>query len=189
MEEFLDKYGYFALLIGTFFEGETAILVASSLSHTGLFEIPYTVLFGFAGSFISDWIYYLIGRLNGKYFIEHRPKLKKRIEPVTKFFHHHKIQILFSYRFLYGFRVIIPLIIGMSGIRPLQYLGYSVVAGLLWATVISTTGYYIGKFLNLKTEVFEQNILFIVLGFALFGFLVGYLVKRFAQKEMDIQTP
>jgi len=189
MEEFLDKYGYFALLIGTFFEGETAILVASSLSHTGLFKIPYTVFFGFAGSFISDWIYYLIGRLNGKYFIERRPKLKERIEPVTRFFNHHKIQILFTYRFLYGFRVIIPLIIGMSGIRPLQYLGYSMATGLIWATVVSTTGYYIGKFLNLKTEVFEENIFFIILGFALFGLLVGYTVKRFAQKEMDIPTP
>lgn len=186
MEEFLDKYGYFALLIGTFFEGETAILVASSLSHTGLFEIPYTVLFGFSGSFISDWIYYLIGRMNGKYFIERRPRLKDRVQPITNFFHRHKMQILFTYRFMYGFRVIIPLIIGMSNVKPLQYLAYSLVAGLLWATTVSTTGYFIGKFLNLKTEVFEQNILFVVVGFALFGLLMGYLVKRLAGKEMHL---
>ena len=56
MEKFLDEYGYIALMIGTFFEGETAILVASSLIHRGLFEGPYTVLFGFTGSFISDWL-------------------------------------------------------------------------------------------------------------------------------------
>lgn len=189
MEEFLDKYGYFALFVGTFFEGETALLVASSLAHAGLFKIPYTVLFGFAGSFVSDWIYYLIGRLNGRYFIERRPKLKEKIEPVTRFFHHHKIQILFTYRFLYGFRMIIPLIIGMSGIRPIQYLGYSFLTGIVWATVVSTAGYFIGKFLNLKTEVFEQNIFYIIIGFALFGLLTGYTVKRFTQKEMDIQTP
>jgi hypothetical protein len=40
MEEFLDQYGYLALTIGTFFEGETAILVASSLIHRVIFEAP-----------------------------------------------------------------------------------------------------------------------------------------------------
>ncbi len=184
MEDFLDHYGYIALLIGTFFEGETSILVASSLIHRGLFEGPYTVLFGFAGSFISDWLYYSVGRLNGKYFIEKRPALKARLEPVQHFFNTHHLQILFSYRFLYGFRIIIPLIIGMSNIKPLQYLFYSIVSGLIWATTVSTAGYFVGRFLKLKTSVFEENILYIVLGFACFGFLVGYVVKRIALKKM-----
>src|SRR5690242_604020 len=112
-------------MIGTFFEGETSILVASSLIHRGIFEGPYTMFFGFAGSFLSDWIYYLIGRANGKYFIARRPKLQTRFTPVQKFFHKHKLQILFSYRFLYGFRILIPVVIGMSNIRPMQFLGYS----------------------------------------------------------------
>lgn len=188
MEEFLDKYGYIALTIGTFFEGETAILVASSLIHRGLFEVPNTIVFGFAGSFVSDWLYYTIGRLNGKYFIEKRPALKARVEPVQHFFQHHKIQILISYRFLYGFRVIIPLIVGMSNIRPAQYLLYSIASGLAWATTVSAAGYFVGRFLNLRTAVFEENIVFIVLGFALFGLLTGYFVKRFAYKKISKET-
>ena len=51
MEEFLHHYGYFALATGTFLEGETAIMVASSLVNSGFFEGPYTVTFGFFGSF------------------------------------------------------------------------------------------------------------------------------------------
>ena len=185
MEDFLDQYGYIALLVGSFFEGETAILVASSLIHRGLFEGPYTVFFGFAGSFISDWLYYLIGRWNGKYFIARRPNLQRRVYPVQLFFERHKIQILFTYRFLYGFRVIIPLIIGMSNIRPLQYLIYSIISGLIWATTVGTIGYLIGRFLDLKTAVFEENIIFIVLGFAAFGMLVGYAIKRITMKELN----
>ncbi|SKC89114.1 membrane protein DedA, SNARE-associated domain [Ohtaekwangia koreensis] len=188
VEKFLDEYGYIALMIGTFFEGETSILVASSLIHRGLFEGPYTVLFGFAGSFISDWLYYLIGRLNGKYFIERRPKLKEKFQPVVRFFLHHKIQILFTYRFLYGFRIIIPLIIGMSNIKPFQFLIYSIVSGLIWSTTVSTVGYFVGRFLNLKTEVYEENILFIVLGFACFGALVGFIVKRVTMKEIAAEA-
>jgi membrane protein DedA with SNARE-associated domain len=78
MDVFLDKYGYIALFLGTLLEGETAILIAASLINTGVFKIPYTLFCGFAGSFISDWVYYLIGRATGKYFIERRPKVKEQ---------------------------------------------------------------------------------------------------------------
>lgn len=187
MEEFLHHYGYLALSLGTFLEGETAILVASSLVHSGFFEGPYTVIFGFLGSFVSDWLYFIIGRLNGKYFIEQRPKLKMKIQPVQEFFKTHRLQILFSYRFLYGFRIIIPLMIGMSDIKTLHYFGYSVVAGLIWATTVGTVGYFAGVFFDLTPASFEENVLFIVLGFSFFGLLVGYSVKRFAERKMGVQ--
>lgn len=186
MEDFLEQYGYLALMVGTFFEGETSILVASSLIHRGLFEGPYTVFFGFAGSFLSDWVYYLIGRANGKYFIAHRPKLQARFSPVQKFFHKHKFQILFTYRFLYGFRILIPVVIGMSNIRPMQFLGYSIISGLIWATTVSTIGYLVGRFLNLTVVSFEENLGYIILGFAAFGILVGYVVKQMTMKELHV---
>ena len=184
MEKLINEFGYLALMVGTFFEGETAILTASSLIHRGIFAFPWTVLAAFSGSFISDWAYYLIGRLNGQVFIAKRPKLMERVTPVTNFFHHHKFQILFSYRFLYGFRIIIPLVIGMSGLRPTSYLFYSIVTGLLWATVVSTLGYWAGRLLNVDLQTFEKNFLLIMLGFALFGLLIGYIVKKEAAKSM-----
>lgn len=187
MEKFLDQYGYLALLLGTFMEGETAILMASSLIHKGIFDFPFTVLAAFFGCFISDWIYYVIGRLNGKYFLATRPKLSAKVKPVTDFFHRHKFQILFSYRFLYGFRIIIPLVIGMSGLRPLQFLFYSTVTGLLWATSVSTTGYWIGRLLQLRIQSFEENFLFIILGFGTLGLLIGYTIKHVAMRKMHVE--
>jgi membrane protein DedA with SNARE-associated domain len=188
VEEFLDRYGYIALMIGSFLEGETSILVASSLIHHGLFDGLYTVAFAFAGSFASDWLYFLLGRVSGKYFIAKRPKFRDRVRPVQHFFERHRIQILFSYRFLYGFRIIIPIIIGMSDIKPQQFLFYSVISGLLWATTVSTIGYLIGRFLDLKTSVFEENIIYIVLGFACFGMLIGYIIKRVTSREMEAES-
>lgn len=187
MENFLDQYGYLALLVGTFFEGETAILVASSLIYRGLFSFPFTILAAFTGSFLSDWIYFLIGRLNGKYFLAKRPNLQAKVKPVTDFFHKHQIQVLFSYRFLYGFRIIIPLIVGMSGLSPLRYLLYSTVTGIMWATLVSTTGYWVGRLLNLQAKAFEDNFIFIVIGFALFGLVMGYIIRKVAMMKMEVE--
>ena len=185
MEPFLEQYGYLALMLGTFFEGETAILVASSLIHQGLFDAAPTVISGFAGSFISDWLYYLIGRLNGKYFIDKRPRLKAKLEPVKNLFRKHQLQILFSYRFLYGFRVIIPIVIGMSQVKPVHFLFFSVTGGLVWASTVSAVGYLVGRYFNIKTSVFEENIVFIVLGFAAFGIILGYSLKYFAARSLQ----
>jgi membrane protein DedA with SNARE-associated domain len=186
MEDFLLQYGYIALSIGTFLEGETAILVASSLVHSGFFEGPATVIFGFFGSFVSDWLYFIIGRLNGKFFVDKRPKLKAKLAPVERFFRTNRLQILLSYRFLYGFRVLLPLMIGMSEIKPLQFLGYSIVAGLVWASVVSIVGYAAGRFFDLTPLSLERNLLFIVLGFFLFGLLIGYFVKKFAERRLGV---
>jgi len=186
MQYFLDQYGYLALLFGTFFEGETAILIASSLIHKGIFELHYTVMFAFTGSFISDWLYYLIGRLNGKYFINQRPKLKQLADPITNLFNRYQLQLLLSYRFLYGFRIIIPIIIGMSGFHPSRYLFYTVLSGLLWATVVSLIGYTIGFLFNLDASSFENNFLFVVIGFTTFGLLIGYIVKRTISKNLPV---
>jgi membrane protein DedA with SNARE-associated domain len=184
VEEFLDQYGYIALMVGTFFEGETAILVAASLIYQGFFEIPHTVFFGFAGSFVSDWLYFIIGKVNGKYFVSRRPDLQKKVFPVQRFFEKHHIQVLLTYRFLYGLRVVIPLLIGMSEIPPKKFLLFSIVSGLLWAGIVSSMGYLIGRFLDLETSVFEQNVLYIVVGFAAFGVTLGLLLKRLTFKKI-----
>lgn len=182
MENFLDEYGYLALMIGTFLEGETVILIASSLIHQGYFGFTGTVFFAFLGSFISDWLYYIIGRANGRFFIDKRPRLQEKLRIVQKFYNTHKILILISYRFLYGFRVIIPLMIGVNNTNALEYLFYSIVCGLAWASVVTVSGYLIGLFLNLNAQSVEENLVLIILGFGTFGLLVGYTIKRLVFK-------
>jgi membrane protein DedA with SNARE-associated domain len=185
MEELIDNYRYLVLMFGTFLEGEIAILMASLLIFKGIFATPYTIFFAFLGSFVSDWLYYLIGRVNGKVFISGRPKLQARVEPVTSFFHRNKMQILFSYRFMYGFRVVIPIIIGMSGLRPSHFLFYSTVAGLFWASVVTTVGYSVGMLFNVSTDLLTKNLPFIILGFFCFGALSGFVVKRIVSKHSE----
>jgi len=188
MEDFLHQYGYLALVVGTFLEGETAILVASSLVYSGVFGGLETVFFAFFGSFVSDWMYYLIGRINGSYFVVRRPKLKLKLDPARRFFETHRVQILLSYRFLYGLRTILPIMIGLTGVRPSHFLVFSVIAGLLWASVVSSVGYFAGHYFQLTPQTFEEHGLLVVLVFATFGFAVGLVVKRIAEKRLHIPS-
>ncbi|HRI80706.1 MAG TPA: DedA family protein [Cyclobacteriaceae bacterium] len=186
MEEFLHEYGYFALSLGTFLEGETAVMVASSLVNSGFFNGPYTVIFAFFGAFTGDMISFTIGRLNGKYYVERRPVMQARMVPVQNFFETNRIAVLLSYRFLYGFRTIIPIMIGMSKIRTLTFLGYCATTNLLWATIVSSVGYVAGGLFQLTPKSFEENLLFVILGFGAFGLTVGLTTRYFVAKRMGV---
>jgi membrane protein DedA with SNARE-associated domain len=143
------------------------------------------VVFAFAGSFVSDWLYYLIGRANGKLFIERRPKLQAKVFPVTNFFQKNRIQILLTYRFLYGFRVIIPIVIGMSGIRPRLFLFYTIVSGMIWAATVSLLGYTIGRTFDVTTSGIKENLPIILAGFACFGLLLGFTIQKLVSKSAE----
>lgn len=188
MEDFLQHYGYLALVVATFFEGEIAILIASSLVSSGTFGGLETIIFGFFGSFLSDWVYYLIGRFNGTAFVDRRPAIKAKLYPARQFFEAHRLLIMMSYRFLYGFRVILPLLIGLTGVRPMLFLGFSIGTGLLWSTTVATLGYLAGKYLMLTTASFKEHGILIILGFATFGLLLGLTVKRFSERRMKIPS-
>lgn len=185
MEEFLETYGYWALLAGSFLEGETTILVASALLHEGLFEGLPLVLFAFLGSFASDWLYYLIGRANGRWWISRRPALQARFDPVQRFFLRHQVPMLLSYRFLYGFRILIPVVIGTSGVKPLRFLFFSTVTGLIWALTVSTVGYWVGRAMELTTAMLQANFVWIVLFFAAVGVTIGLTARYIFTRKLE----
>ena len=73
--------------------------------------------------------------------------------------------------------------IGMSGLPPKKFLFYSTVTGMIWATSVSTVGYFTGRIFNLDAKVFQDNLFFVVVGFATLGLLIGFAVKKLTFKE------
>ena len=62
-ESFIRDYGYWALLVGTFLEGETILIIGGLSARLGILELPYVMLIAFIGSFFGDQFYYYIGYL------------------------------------------------------------------------------------------------------------------------------
>jgi phage shock protein PspC (stress-responsive transcriptional regulator) len=45
----------------------------------------------------------------------------------------------------------------------------------------------VGRLLNLQAKAFEDNFIFIVIGFGLFGLIVGYIIRSLALKRMQAE--
>ncbi|MDO8590670.1 MAG: DedA family protein, partial [bacterium] len=63
--DFIVSYGYVAILLGSFFEGETILIIGGLAVHQGLLDLPLVFLCSLAGTLVSDNTFFLLGRYKG----------------------------------------------------------------------------------------------------------------------------
>jgi membrane protein DedA with SNARE-associated domain len=116
LQQFLQEFGYFALFLGTFFEGETILVLAGFLAFRGYMDLKLVMIVAFLGSYAGDQLWYFLGRKHGRKLLARKPRWQlmgdKALEHIRK---HPDIWVL-SFRFVYGLRTVMPVAIGLSGL-------------------------------------------------------------------------
>jgi membrane protein DedA with SNARE-associated domain len=174
----LSTYGYLALFIGTFLEGETILILAGFAAYNGHLSLPLCIAAAFAGSFAGDQTAFYVGRYNKRFLETRLKKWECRIEKVHHLLEKHQVLVLISFRFFYGFRNITPFAVGTTNISPLRFFSLNAIGAAIWAVAFGVGGYYLGDML----ERFLQEAKWWVAG-GLFGILaVVWLVKNIRSK-------
>lgn len=88
LQQFLHDFGYFALFLGTFFEGETILVLAGFLAFRGYMDINLVVVVAFFGSYAGDQLWYYMGRKHGRKLLARKPRWQlmgdKALEHIRK---------------------------------------------------------------------------------------------------------
>ncbi len=145
--ELVRQYGYLAILIGTFLEGETIVLVAGYLAHEQILSLPLIALCAFIGSCTSDQIMFFIGRSKGKPFLESKPRLKWGAAKVNRILEKHETLLILGFRFLYGLRNVTPVMLGISKVNRKKFIILNIIGAAIWAISFSWGGYLFGMLL------------------------------------------
>jgi membrane protein DedA with SNARE-associated domain len=185
-EELVTHYGYIALLIGTFLEGETILVIGGLLAHRGYLELPYVIASAFAGTLFGDQLYFYIGRIKGKKFIDSRPLWQAKSRRVLALLEKHQTLLILGFRFIYGIRTVTPFVLGSIGISPLRYLLLNICGALLWAMAIGILGFYFGQALELvigEVKRYEKA----VIATLLFLSAVIWLFLRWRDKKATLK--
>lgn len=175
MEDILSTFGYFALMIGTFLEGETILVTAGYLAHQDYLRLPWVILFAFIGTCAGDQIYFFLGRVKGLDFIESRPGWKSKSERVFALLQKHQIAVIIGFRFLYGIRTVTPFIIGASGVKPVRFIIWNFVGAGTWAIAVSTLGYIFGQAVEVFLEEAKKYELWIMALVFLIGIVIWFI--------------
>ncbi|AZT76064.1 DedA family protein [Salmonella enterica subsp. enterica serovar Bareilly] len=141
----ITHYGYAALVIGSMAEGETVTLLGGVAAHQGLLKFPLVAAAVALGGIMGDQLLYLLGRCYGGKILRRFPRYHTKIRRAQKMIQRHPYLFVIGTRFMYGFRVVGPLLIGASRLPPKIFLPLNIVGALIWALLFTTLGYLGGE--------------------------------------------
>jgi len=148
-ELIIRNYGYFALLAGTFIEGETILILGGFAAHLGYLYLPWVILVAFIGTLSGDQLFFYLGRRHSRFVLDKHPAWQSRLDRVQKLFERYQTLLILGFRFLYGLRTVTPFVLGRSGVSPTYFFLLNTLSALVWSVAVGIGGYLFGNFLKL----------------------------------------
>ncbi len=178
LEELLQSWGYVAILIGTFLEGETIVIFAGVFASQGMMSLPWVFTFALFGTFFGDQVYFTIGKRWGSRLLYSHPTLKRKTRSVFRLLKKYETGFILSFRFVYGLRNVSPFVIGMNGISHPRFAALNFIAAFVWATIFAGGGYVLGKTLESFIGRLHGVILLGILGFVALLSVISVVINR-----------
>lgn len=149
---FVTIIGIVALLegivgIGLIFPGAIITVFSGVLAYHGKGDIVLIMGAAGGGAALGDIISYLLGARFGTRMWG-RGLLRKQMSVLRKaqnFFFNHGGKSIFFGRFVGPLRGLVPFIAGAAHMRPLPFLGWALVSGLLWGIAYPGIGFLGGS--------------------------------------------
>lgn len=174
-------YGYWVIFLGCVLEGETVLILSGMAAHQGALQLLHVIGWATLGGVLGDQLLFWIGRYSGERLL---PKLKRHqsaIERVEGLIHHYPTTSVFAVRFLYGMRLVGPIVIGASGLAPWRFALINVLSALIWAALFVSAGYWAGEALQHvlgDLKPYRLAIFLTVIAVVTLAALVRYLRSR-----------
>lgn len=142
--QLIQQYGYAAVGVGAFFEGETVLILAAVSAHLGYLKLPIVIVVASLGAFVGDTTYFFAGRFYGPRLMLRFPALAKAVPRVDRFVGRWHALAVIVLRFTYGLRIAGPIVLGAGRMRTPTFLWANAVGAILWAILLGAIGWGFG---------------------------------------------
>jgi membrane protein DedA with SNARE-associated domain len=180
-ESLIENYGYLAILVITFIEGETIVILAGIAAHLGFLELHWVIITAIVGSVSGDQLWYYMGRRWGPKIIARRLSWQEGAQKVYKLLERHQYWLILTFRFYYGIRNVTPFVIGSAQIPRLRFFVLNFIGAIAWAIVFASAGYILGKAFEEFIDDYHRyalNIIGAVIALGLLVWLVALIRRR-----------
>ncbi|AZC21479.1 MULTISPECIES: DedA family protein [Pseudomonas] len=186
LQQFLQDFGYFALFLGTFFEGETILVLAGFLAFRGYMDINLVMVVAFFGSYAGDQLWYFLGRKHGRKLLARRPRWQMMGDRALEHIRKHPDIWVLSFRFVYGLRTVMPVAIGLSGYPPGRYLLLNGIGAAIWAVALAQAAFHFGAVMEGMLGSIKKYELWVLGALLVLGFCL-WLRRRFKNARLAKQ--
>jgi len=143
--DLLKEYGYIILFVWSIMEGETGLVMAGVMSHTGDMWLPLAILVAGLGGFAGDQIYFYIGRYNKKYIHKNMRSQRRKFALAHLLLKKYGWPIIFVQRYMYGLRTVIPMAIGVTRYSGKLFAIINLLSAMVWASITIVLAYIFGE--------------------------------------------
>jgi membrane protein DedA with SNARE-associated domain len=174
MQNLIIQFGYIALFLGSFLEGESFLIAAAFLAKRGYLRLDLVILIALAGAYLGDVVLYYLGRKRGVGILWKFPQARRYYPKAKKLFNRFGIWAIFITRYLYGLRFASAAFLGLVKMKKREFLPFAFLSCSLWAVLMGGFGYVFGASLEAligHIKHYEKIIvvLIIVIGFSIWG--------------------
>ena len=164
-EALLAEFGYLAVFLGTFLEGEAILITAGFFASRGYLDPFVVAIVAFTGAYAGHLFWFWLGRVHGVKLLDRFPRMKRHFGKGVRVFERYGAGAIIITQWLYGLRITAAVIIGMSRISLLKFAVYEAVSCAAWAVVITMAGFYFGRAIEAvlgRVEHIEKYALLII---------------------------
>jgi membrane protein DedA with SNARE-associated domain len=172
LEQLIADYGYLAILIVTFIEGETIVILAGVAAQLGYLDLFWVTMAAVAGSFSGDQLWFYIGRHWGPKIIARRLSWQESAQKVYKHLHRHQYWLILTFRFYYGLRNVTPFVCGSARIPRLRFFSLNLTGAVVWAVCFAYVGFGLGEASKYFIADFKRYGLYLLGVLVLVGFII-----------------
>lgn len=180
---FLQAWGYLGVFLGSLIEGESVVLMVSSMAYLGKFSLHKVMFWAFLGTLIADQLSFYVGRLLGDRLFLKSKTLGEKSKKISRLLEKYDVPFIFGFRFIYGIRILSPFFIGISKISILKFSVLNFFSAVIWSILSCTLGYYVGALsgklgLSQQSFVIACNLFVIIMIIIVFHVISKYLDKK-----------
>ena len=180
----LSRYGYKVVLIWTFLEGETIVILAGMFAEK-LHLDPWLIAFyAFCGSFLSDQVMFSLGKYKGESVLRYFPRVARNVDKAGRLFKKYDTILILGFRFVYGVRNVTPILLGISGVSHLKFFILNFIGATVWALSFSFGGFYAGRAFMKIMGLVGHGIFYVLLAALVAGGLIWFIRARRSVKNV-----
>lgn len=179
------KYGYAATFVGVLLEGETFLLLSGLAAHRGYLSMPLLFAVGMAGAFLTDNLFFAIGRILGPALLTRFPRLAPSAAKAHALVDRWPHSAVIGVRFLYGMRSVGPAVIGAGTMTWSRFVFLDTLAAFVWSACWVSAGYLLGEAVERLLGEFNQVGRWLLLGVAAVALIAMSILRLRRRKASD----
>jgi membrane protein DedA with SNARE-associated domain len=180
----LHDYGYWTILVWTFLEGETVVIIAGILAQQGYMDPKLIALCAFCGSCTSDQLMFLLGKYQGPAVLSRFPRLARNADRAERLIRKYETPLILGFRFVYGVRNVTPIMLGINKVNHLKFLALNVIGAGVWSVTFTYGGFLFGTLFEKFIHEATHMALYVLAAAAVIAGLIWYIRQRRRSKEL-----